>query len=187
MRRILLACLLLLTAVTAGARQRFSYIYSYGGNSYTTLSSGSVQDLVRLTKRFSGKYLWVSLDGREYLIRDPGVLAEVARGAAALEALEPGQRALHAKMRPLERRADRIEEQIDEITDDDDHEERAEMRGRLRDLERQLRDVERELRGYEREEQKLDRREEEIERVFEAELEKIVERSIRNGVAERLR
>jgi chromosome segregation ATPase len=189
MRRTILAFALLLAAVSASAGQRFSYIYARAGSN-AVISKGSLDEILRLKERFTGSYLWVRMDGREYLIRDANALAEVDRACQPLRALEPEQRALRHKMKPLEHREDQLEDQIDEITDsvDDEDERMTEAtRARLRDLEQQLRVVERELKQYEREEEDLDRREDELDRVFDGEVQRIADRAIRNGIAERVR
>lgn len=189
MRRILLLSLLLLSllAVTAFAGDRFRYVYSYGPDSQVVaLTHGSLEDVVRLQKRFSGVYLWASLDGRDYLIRDAALLDELRRAHAPIEALTPGMKALQNKMRPLERRQERLEDEYDKLSDADDDDLTAAERDRMRQLRGQLRDIERELRGYEQEEQRLDRREEELDVVFDDAVEQIVRRAIRNGLAKRL-
>jgi len=187
MRRTILAFALLLAAVSASAGQRFSYIYARAGSN-AVISKGSLDEILRLKDRFTGTYLWVRMDGRDYLIRDANALAEVDRACQPLRALEPEQRALRHKMKPLEHREDQLEDQIDEITDSEDDEEITEAtRARLRDLQQQLRVVERELKQYEREEEDLDRREDELDRVFDGEVQRIADRAIRNGIAERVR
>ena len=180
MRRLIL---LLLLALTASAGERFSYILSRGTN--TILSGGSVDDILRVHKRYSGAYLWVRSVGREYIIRDAGVLAEVNRAAAGMQAMEPDRRELRRKMTPLERKQDQLEDELDDLYDD--MEDKDVDHNRVRDLEAKLRDVERELRVYEREEERIDRRHDQLEEVFDAELKRIVERAIRNGTAERAR
>jgi len=187
MRHTCFASVLLLAALSASAGERFWYVYSRG-EPHGTISKGSLDDILALKKRFTGTYLWVRVDGRDYIIRDAGVLAEIERLGKPMRALEAEFRELHRKMKPHERREDKLEGEIDAITDNDDDEKMTgAMRDRLRDLENQLRDVERELQQYEREEAKLERRESEVERVFDAEVERIAGRAIRNGVAERLR
>ncbi|HUP60609.1 MAG TPA: hypothetical protein VNA69_09350 [Thermoanaerobaculia bacterium] len=165
----------------------FSYVYSRAEGS-ATISRGSLKEVLRLKERFTGTYLWARLDGREYLIRDAAALAQVRTAFVPMEALRPPQRALHAKMRPIERRVDRLEREIDSITDRDDDEELTDAdRERLHVLKRDLREARRELRVYEDEERKLDEREEVLEKVFDAEIERIVKQAVRRGVAERVR
>ncbi len=178
MRRLIL---ILLLAVTASAGQHFSYVYSRGTS--TVISGGSVDDILRAHKRYSGAYLWVRSEGREYVIRDAGVLAEVSRAAVPMQAMDPEYRELQRKMKPLERKQDKLEDELDDLYDDEDDE--TVDQNRVRTLENQLRDVERELRVYEREEERIDRRHDQIEEVFDTELKRIVERAIRTGTAER--
>lgn len=193
MRRSLAFSLLLAAAVTAfaGGRRGFTYVYARGGNSTISVTThGSLDDVLRLQKRFSGTYVWAVIDGNQVLIRDAAVLAEVARAARPMEALTPDLEALHRKMRPLERRENQLDDELDALSDahdDDDYEPSDREVERMRVLRSQLREVERELRGYEREEEHLDRRQEALERVFEDELESIVRRAIRTGIAERVR
>lgn len=187
MRRTFFLSLLALAALTAGAKQRFSYVYAVGDGN-TTISSGWVNDIVRVNQRYSGEYVWARLDGREYLIRDAALLAEVRTASAARRELEPEERALRAKMKPLERKQNKLEREYDELADRDEDDEAltATERDRMRDLERQIREVERELRVYEREEEKLDRREDELDEIFDGQMKRIVERAIRAGTAERV-
>ena len=190
MRRTLLGILLILTALSATAKQRFSYVYSRdgSGDSKISISMGSVENLVRLNKRYSGRYLWASIDGREYLIRNAAVLDQVQYAARDMEALGAEQARLDRRMRPVERRYDRLEEELDDLTDRADDEELTyAMRARIDELREQLREVRRELRPLEEEERRIESRERGIERIFDAELEKIVERAIREGTAERVR
>ena len=189
MRRLLLLTALLSIAFVSIARPAcFSYVYSRGGNNYTTLSHGSLEDVLRLQKRFSGTYLWAEVDGKQYLIRDAGILAEVAIAARPTEALGPDQRALHDRMRPLERQQDRLERELDALTDrdEDDDDLSAAERARMRRLESELRDIERELRHYEIEERELDRKEDAAEKIFDAKVKELIERAIERGLAERL-
>jgi len=187
MRRTILASALLAAVLSVSAGQRFSYVFARSDGSNITLTHGSLEDVLRLQKRFSGAYLWASRDGRQYLIRDAAVLDEVRRAAAGLEALGTEQRALDTKMKPVERRHERLERELDALTDrEDDEDETPAERARIRELENQLRDLERELRPYENQERRLENRERDLERVFDAEVERIVERAIRNGTAGRV-
>jgi DNA repair exonuclease SbcCD ATPase subunit len=188
MRRSLVFSFLLAIGVCvfAGGRREFTYVYARGDGSATTITHGSLVDVLRLQKRFSGPYLWAHVDGNEVLIRDAAVLGEIARAARPMEALTPEYEALHKRMRPLERRESRLDDELDALSDKDDDESDVD-RERIRTLRSELRDIERELREYERQEERIDRRQEALERVFEEELEAIVKRAIRTGIAERVR
>jgi hypothetical protein len=186
MRRLILISLLVMTALSVSAKQRFSYVYTRGSSAHISISKGSLEEILRLRKRYSGAYLWARIDGLEYLIRDAATLDEVRRAGSGLEALEPEQRALHNRMKPLERKEERLEDELDGLYDDDDEIHTVAERSRIRELEVELRAVERELKAFEKDEERLDRREEALERVFDAEVERIVERAVRKGVAERV-
>ncbi|HJQ39162.1 MAG TPA: hypothetical protein VKB93_18645 [Thermoanaerobaculia bacterium] len=184
MRRIIL---LLLLALTAGAEQRFSYVYTRDSASNWTISRGDLQDIVKLKKRYSGGYVWARVDGREYLIRDGAVLDEVRRAARPLELLEPEQRAIAHRIKPIERQQEKLEDELDELTDKEDDEElTAADHVRIRELRSQIRELERQLRPLEQEERQIDQREEELDQVFDDEVERIVKRAIRLGTAERV-
>jgi len=186
MRRLILISLLVMTALSLGAKQRFTYVYTRASDGHMSISKGSLDEILRLRKRYTGAYLWARIDGREYLMRDAATLDEVRRAASGLDALEPEQSALRNRMKPLERKESRIEKELDRLTDDDDEIHTVAERSRIRELESELRAVERELRAFDDDEERLDRREEALERVFDAEVERIVERAVRKGVAERV-
>jgi len=59
-------------------------------------------------------------------------------------------------------------------------------RTRMRELEGQIRDLERQMRPLEEEERRLDDREEELDEQFDAQMERLIERAIRTGTAERV-
>jgi DNA repair exonuclease SbcCD ATPase subunit len=184
MRRLIL---LLLLAVTASAGDRFPYVYSRDSSKHWTISRGNVEDIVRLTKRYSGAFVWARVDGREYLIRDAAVLDEVRRAARPLEELEPAQRSIERRMKPVERQQEKLEDELDQLTDKaDDEALTAADHARIRDLRSQIRDLERQLHPLEQEERQIDEREEELDRVFDDEVERIVKRAIRLGTAERV-
>lgn len=177
--------LLLLLALPLHAGDKFSYVYQRADDS-ATISRGSLEEILRLKRRFTGTYLWARVDGRAYLIRDAAALAEMRKAFAPLEALTPHQRALRVKMKPVEQRRDRLERELDDLSDRDDELTDAEH-ARMRELEQALRALEPELRKYEAQERDLDEREEALERVFDQEVERIVRRAVRAGVAERVR
>lgn len=185
--RQLATLLLLVTALAAHAEDGFTYIYrpDADANAKALHLRGSISALDRVLKKLqTGPYLWVRLDGREFVIRDPAVLAEVKKTFAPLDAFEHQQRALNRKMDPLERRAEALEEQMDRLTDTEDGLS-VEEEERLRVLERQLRAAQRELHPLEEQERELDRREEALEAVAEEALQRVVERAIRAGAAAR--
>lgn len=179
MRRTILLLILLFTALSASAGDRFSYVYKPGGSDHTISMGGSLETILRVVRKYDGEYLWAERNGRQYLIRDAAVLAEIKKTLAPLEEAERPLDALHRRMYPVEQRAERLEDQIEELEDED--------QPVPDDLERQLRAANRELAEFEREEARLDRLQEEAERKAEAALLVVVDRAIRNGIAKRLR
>lgn len=180
MRIKLLALALVVAAVAvAGKPDRFAYIYKRGNDSIMRID-GSIEQFQRIAKRWTGEYIWVSRNGREYLIRDAAVLAAARKAFAPMEALEPQMREAEARMRPIERKYETIEERLDALEDDDAPE------SQIREAERALRAIESELavaeRAVERIEEELERREEVAEKKFE----EIVLRAIDAGKAKRV-
>ncbi len=188
MRRTILLAGLLLTAVSAFARN-YTYVYSQGDHSHAVITRGSLENVLRVRRELSGTYIWVVRNGHEYVIRDAGLLGEVKKAFGPLQAFSPQQEALHAKMRPVERRADAIEREMDRLSDrdEDDDDLTPAEEDRLRQLRRRMREIEVELRQYEREESRLDNIEEELEEQFEAKLDKLIDRAFDTGLVERLR
>jgi DNA repair exonuclease SbcCD ATPase subunit len=188
MRRTILLAGLLLTAVSAFARE-YTYVYTQGDHSRSVITRGSLENVLRVRRELSGTYIWVVRDRHEYVIRDPGILGEVKKAFGPLEAFSPQQEALRAKMHPVERRADAIEREMDRLydRDEDDDALTAAEEDRLRQLERRFREIEVELRQYEREESRLDDIEERLEEEFEAKLDKLIDRAFDQGLAQRLR
>jgi len=182
MRRIT-ALLALFLAVAAGAEDRFTYIYRPDVHARALHLRGSIADLEHVQEKLrTGPYLWVRLDGREFVIRDSAVLAEVAKAFAPLDALNREQRALERKVEPFEARAERLEEQVDRLSDSEE-ELSAEDERRLRDLEQQLREARHELQPFEKDVRELERREVSVERVVEEAVRGIAARAIRQGIA----
>lgn len=192
-----LVILLLLTLPLAAAKRNFSYIYQRAGQSYILAGGININSLGQIQKRWTGDYIWFQRNGQEWLIRDRAVLDEVARAFRPLDPINARYEALHARMRPLEEREEDVESRIDDLEEkidaetddrDDDEIDRAAVRrweDQLRGLEAERRTFESRLRELEREEEVIDREQERLEAIAEAELVKIVDRAIRDGVAQR--
>lgn len=179
--------LALFAAMAAGAEDRFTYIYRPDGHARALHLRGSITALEHVQEKLeTGPYLWVRLDGREFVIRDSAVLAELAKTFAPLDALDQDQRALDRKMKPFEARAAQLEEQIDRLTDSEE-ELSAKDERKLRDLEKQLRGVQHELRIFEKDVGELEHREVSVEGVVEEAVRGIAARAIRQGIAARFR
>jgi prefoldin subunit 5 len=163
-----------------------SYVYMRDGrNAHVTAGNVDIDDLGRITRRFRGTMLWVEVDGKEHIIRDPAALAEIERAFEPVRALSPQVEALQERMKPLDAQISQLEERIDELSDKLDEDENLSAREsrtleeRMRGLERELRGLERRMRELERDERRLDRMQDEREEDAERELEAIVERVIK--------
>jgi chromosome segregation ATPase len=177
--KLLALSLLVAVAALAGTPDRFAYIYKRGDDTMMRIN-GSLEAYQRIARRWSGEYIWVNRNGRQYLIRDVAVLA-AARGAfAEMEKFEPSLRAAEEKLRPIEKRHDAIEDRIEALEDDDS------LEAQLRAAERQLRAMEGQLQAAEREVERMDREMERLEEIAEKKFEAIVLRAIDAGKAQRV-
>lgn len=170
--RTALALTVLLAAGAVQAESRGAYVLCSTGSpgcSILISSQTSVRTIKAVRARYgSASFLWVRIDGREYVIRDRAFLDRADVLFAPAHALEPEQ----AKVGEEEKALDREEERLEKLAGDD---ERL-VRDRMRDLERKQREVE-------AREKVLDDREEELERVAENDLWRMVDDAIRSGVA----
>ena len=178
MRKLLLLPLLLALAVASSGSDSFAYIYSDGGRiTHIRNNTGSIETVVKIAKKWSGEYVWLERGGRQYLIRDAGVLAEVRAAFADLHAFEPVLRAAEKRFEPLEKEYDRLSDSLDE--DEDDGVDRSAVRARLRQLRPRYEAAEREV-------ERLEREDERLEKIAEDRFEKIVLRAVREGKAKRV-
>jgi len=190
MRTLCLA--LVLTATAALAADDPPYVFKRGDSSI--IRGIPIRSIGKVVRRWSGDYIWTRRDGREYLIRDAVTLNEARQAFAELDAMAREVDAFHSnRLRPAERRQDDLEDRIESIEErleDEDRDlsdsERRELEARKRELREKMRAAERELRPLEEEERRLDDRHEAIEKEAEEELEQIIRRAIRRGVAERV-
>jgi hypothetical protein len=172
MKRFLsFAVLLVLAAAAAEARD--SYVLHFGAGNSTTIS-GSLEDFTAVKGTLTGDYLWVSHDGRRYVITNGARLAEAWGFFAPERELRPQQKEIERETRKLERESDALEDA------QDDRQLSVHERSRLDDLHAQESDL-----G--RREQALDEREEELDRVAERKLWQLVDRAIREGSARMVR
>jgi predicted nucleic acid-binding Zn-ribbon protein len=169
-----------------------SYIFKRGDRSYVVAGNFNIHNIEKVVNRWDGAYLWAKLDGREYLIRDNGVMDEARKAFAHLEANQAESDAIEARMRPVEKRVDELERSIDKLSDriGDDEDltasERRALETRVRELEKQMKPLEAQLRELEREEERFDQKQEVLEEAAEKKLEEIIRRAIARGAAERL-
>jgi hypothetical protein len=156
-------------AMLGASSRKDSYIISIGHQ--TTISGTNVEQLVSITKRFSGRYVWVRRGGREYLITDDTTLSRAQALFAEQLALAPEQEAVGREESRLDREADRLEDKDERLT--------AAEHQRLDEQHDQLRDVA-------RRERELDRKEEALEREAERGLWELVDDAIHDGIAKPL-
>jgi hypothetical protein len=170
--RTALALTVFLAAGVAQAESRGAYVLCSNGSPGCRIlisSQTSVRTIKAVRSRYgSASFLWVRIDGREYVIRDRAFLDRADVLFAPVHALEPEQ----AKVSQEERALDHEEERLEKLAGDDE----TRVRDRMREIERKLRDVE-------AREKRLDDREEELERVAENDLWRMVDDAIRSGVA----
>lgn len=192
MRTRLLASALLISAIVASistAGDRMSYIYKRGDSHYTRMS-GSLERLGSISRKYGSEFVWVSLDGRNYVIRDAATLAEVRASFKDVEAMEPSMRAIEKRMKPFEQQMEAIGKRLETLGDQLDDEkltdaQRDAIETRMNAAETDMAAVERQMNGVEREMEKLEKETEKREAVAEKRFEQIVERAIRSGVAAR--
>lgn len=178
-----LTSLTLLAAQASGGP--ISYVYNAGSRSHMR-SNGSIDEVVRIAKRWSGAFLWARVDGRAYLIRDAGVLDAARRAFARLDRLELRLEEAKRRLRPFERHVESIEQRADGLSDSLDDKglseaERERIQARLQKLEEERRSAK--AKAYEAETalEELERQQEEQERIAEKELERIIVDAIRAG------
>ena len=156
-------------ALLGASSRKDAYIISIGHQ--TTISGTSVEQLVSVTKRLNGRYVWVRRSGREYLMTDEATLSRAQALFADATALAPEQEAVSREEERLDREADQLSDKDERLT--------AAEEKRLAELRDQLRDVS-------RRERELDRKQEALEREAERGLWELVDDAIRDGIAKPL-
>lgn len=174
-----------LAALSLSASGHRSYVLMDGD--MTMVSGGSLDITSAVAKRqtYGSDFMWVRIDGREYVIRDATTLARIDSLFAPARASDPDMERLHKRMRPIEKRERQLEREADALSDreDDDAALTPAEKARLQTLNRQLRDVESQLRVLEREEDALDKKRDAHEAEAERQMWPLVEEAIRSGVA----
>jgi septal ring factor EnvC (AmiA/AmiB activator) len=196
MRTRLIALALLVSAVVTGVLiagdRPTSYIYKRGDSLHTRISGRFAFDRIGpISKKYGNEFVWVRMNGGEYLIRDANTLAQVRQAFRHLDELEPELRAIERRLKPFEREFEEIEERVDTLgdsLDDDDlsESERDDIENKLRDAEEKMRAVEEKMRPVEREMERLDNESERREVIAEKQFEAIVERAVERGLAQRV-
>jgi chromosome segregation ATPase len=170
------------------SRQADAYSISRCGHFLST--NVSVEDVRAVQERFSGDFLWVRRAGREYLIRDGRILDEAQALFAPLEETEPERAALarqqarlQSQQDALDREQEELEQELDRLADDPEPGEEGDrsLERRQRDLESRMRALEQQERKLEAVERSIERRDEEIERKAEAQLWRLIDRTLASG------
>jgi hypothetical protein len=192
MRRLVLLLLAIVSGISMLAADSFSYIYKRDGLTHIRNGGSDIESMVARSKRWPGEYVWLQRNGRQYLIRDAAVLAEVRNAFAELHAYEPRLRAAEERLRPVERKMETVERRMDRIgdrlSDDEDLDSatRADLERQLRQVELELKELERSYIPAERETERMEREHDRLEKIAEARFEKIVFRAVDAGKAERV-
>lgn len=196
MRYRLLAVLLLAAAAVAGTFASFgdsrtSYVHRRGDRTTMMTISGGIPDLNALTRRYGSEYVWARQEGREYIITDAAVLAEVRAAFAKLDEVEAPMRGLEERMKPHEREMEKIESRLDALADQLDDEDlsdsaRDAIEEKMQAVEKERQAVEDRMEVVEREMETLSDRIERHAEAAEAQLEQLVNRAVRSGKALRL-
>ncbi len=189
--RLIALALLASAALVTTAKPRLDYVYKRSGTLHTRIS-GSFDRIGDIARKYSGDYVWLRIDGREYLIRDAVTLAEVRNAFRHVEEMEPSLRDVERRLQPFEDELEKIEDRFDELSDslDDDRlteATREAIEAKMRDAEEKMRAIEEKARVIEREMERLENESEKREAIAEKQFEEIVQRAVRQGVAERLK
>lgn len=188
--RLIALALLGCAALVITAKPRIEYIYKRSGSMHTRIS-GSFDRIGEVARRYHGEFVWLRMDGRNYLIRDAATLAEVRSTFRPVEELEPSLREVERRLKPFEQEMEQVEERIDELGDslDDDRltdATRDDVEDKIRDAETKMRAIEDKARVIERELERLEQESERRETIAEKKFEELVVRAVRQGIAERV-
>lgn len=185
MQAIISLFLALVLPSTAAASGRITSYVFVNGSMQTMMTGGNMEleQALRIRDRENAPFLWFRTPSGTFVIRDRATLNEVSGLFAPLRAQTPERQRLQQRMRPLQDRERELDRQIDALDEDDS----PASRERRTTLTREMRDIESRLRVFEKEEDRLDRDEERLEAEAERAMAPVLERSVRSGVAVRVR
>lgn len=195
MRTRLMALALLVSAVLASvivaANAPISYIYKRADRGYIRISNQFYDGLGKLSKKYGDEFVWLRMNGRNYLIRDAKTLGEVREAFRHVDALDPSMQAVERRLKPFEKEIETIEERIDTFSDSLDDERLSEAKReafeeKMREAEEAMRAVEVKMRVVEREMERLEKEIEKRQAVAEERFQKILVRAVDQGIAERV-
>lgn len=177
MKRLALAALLCLVAVTAGAKQRNDgYILRLDAK--TQMASVDLQTFVAVEKTLRGPVLWAQRGGERYEIRDPAILARAAEAIGPVTKINEEYEAFRRRARPVYEEEEDLDRKLDAAEDAEPPDE-----ARLPELRAQRRDLKPRLDAVEAEEDELDARQERAEAVAERIIDNLIEEAMRDGLA----
>jgi len=154
-----------LALIADAAVKRRAYVLAIDDTRVTISAGTSIEGLKGIRSRFPGRFLWVRLDGKSWLIQDSDWLDRASAFFAGQLSLAPQQEAVSREEAELDEEEERLEDRRDDAS-----------RGRLEEVHRRQAEVS-------RREAELDQREEELEREAESKLWTLVDDAIRQGVA----
>jgi bla regulator protein BlaR1 len=171
-------------------RHADAYILARGEHVWST--NCSMQDLRAMRRKLSGTFLWFRRGGDAYVVRDRATLEAAWSLFAPLDALEPERAELRERQHRLaekERALEKEEAALDRIGDrlsdaDEDGPKGREIENKKRVLEERQREIDTLQRPEDERERTLDAREEVIERAAEAELWRLLDRAVSQGIAQ---
>jgi hypothetical protein len=155
-----------LALIADAALHRRSYVLAIDDTRITISSGTSIESLKGIRSRYPGRFLWVRLDGKSWLIQDPDWIDRATAFFAGELSLGPQQAAISREEAALDEEEERLDDRRDDAS-----------RARLEEVHRRQAEVS-------RREAELDQREEELEREAEAKLWKLIDDAIRQGVAQ---
>ena len=172
-------------------RNTDAYVLARGASS---TMSGSLEDLERLQSRYKTPFLWFRRDGHAYVIQDPKVIDQanalfepVRRLAPRQEDIASREQVLDREEESLDTEQDAIDSEQDEFEEEDappvDSARREALRQQQKALSARQSDLGRRQRDLAREEKALDEEEEKLDAAAEVSLWKLMDASVRDGVA----
>ena len=145
-----------------------------------TLAAGTRS--LSITKTDDDYWARLEHDGKRYITRDKAVLAEIENALDPSQQFSKAHAAIGRRHAEIGREHARLGREFSRAKSEDRQRELERMQ---QDLERKQQDLERKQQGLEREQQELERKRQALERESNAKIDRIFERAVREGKAER--
>ncbi len=162
--RLAIAALLLssMTAITAADSTAYHHsVHGYSiqigdkmpENSFAIVNGdntihfhGNTKDLrliERLRKQQTGEFIWFRQQGKQYVVDDAQVVADIKHYWSGLQTEEDAMDALQAKMEPLQAEMERIQQQHEALTDEErfNDDDVHVLSKKMRQVSRQMKDI----------------------------------------------